>query len=298
MYEHYSDVFSLKRTREDDDDERKDEDPTAGSDRGRKRQRSGKEPSTSKESPKKSTQKGGSSGSKHKSSGKSHADKPSDQENEPHDFTSGVADEQPVEEPVDKTAWFKTHLPLTPDHDWTDRRTAISGTDTTQHWLVDIAKQKQVKEFDQLMSTPIDFSAFLMHGLKIDYLDQATLVGPAFKLLKGTCSNYAELEFHFEEVFKAVNEKLDWNNPDGHPYPFDLREPLPVTHDNIGRPAIPVDYFINNDLAYLQGGEACRRLTTSLAKCKAAQYDNLKGIEDMVPSLWIATKVGYNLDVM
>ncbi|GJT46756.1 hypothetical protein Tco_0955471 [Tanacetum coccineum] len=52
--------------------------------------------------------------------------------------------------------------------------------------------------------------------------------GPAFKLLKGTRSNYDELEYDFEECFKALSEKLDWENPEGSDYPFDLTNPLPL----------------------------------------------------------------------
>nr|GEU89101.1 integrase, catalytic region, zinc finger, CCHC-type, peptidase aspartic, catalytic [Tanacetum cinerariifolium] len=36
-----------------------------------------------------------------------------------------------------------------------------------------------------------------------------------FKLPKGTRSNYAELEYDFEECYKALSEKLDWENPKG-----------------------------------------------------------------------------------
>ncbi|GJS44064.1 hypothetical protein Tco_0569107 [Tanacetum coccineum] len=43
---------------------------------------------------------------------------------------------------------------------------------------------------------------------------------------------------------------------------------------------VPVDYFFNNDLAYLQGGSTGKTYTTSLTKTKAAKYD-LQGIEDM-----------------
>ena len=55
-----------------------------------------------------------------------------------------------------------------------------------------------------------------------------------------------------------------------------------------------VNYFINKDLAYLQGGEASHTYTTSVTKCKATLYDNIEGIEDMVPSLWVPTKVDYD----
>ncbi|GKD36294.1 hypothetical protein Tco_1251803 [Tanacetum coccineum] len=54
------------------------------------------------------------------------------------------------------------------------------------------------------------------------------LVGPAFNLLKGTCKSLTKLEYHFEECSKAITERLDWHNPEGKPYPFDLRKPLPL----------------------------------------------------------------------
>ncbi|GJS18747.1 hypothetical protein Tco_0413219 [Tanacetum coccineum] len=47
---------------------------------------------------------------------------------------------------------------------------------------------------------------------------------------------------------------------------------------------VPVDYFFNNDLAYLQRGSTGRTYTTSLTKTKATKYD-LPRIEDMVPNL-------------
>ncbi|GKC53349.1 hypothetical protein Tco_1076094 [Tanacetum coccineum] len=46
------------------------------------------------------------------------------------------------------------------------------------------------------------------------------------------------------------------------------------------RQKVPVDYFFNNDLKYLQGGESTMTYTTSITKTKAAQYD-LPCIEDM-----------------
>ncbi|GJZ05888.1 hypothetical protein Tco_0539681 [Tanacetum coccineum] len=51
---------------------------------------------------------------------------------------------------------------------------------------------------------------------------------PTFRLLKGTRSNYSELEYDFEECYKALSEKLNWNNPEGGDYPFDLTKTLPL----------------------------------------------------------------------
>ncbi|GJW23097.1 hypothetical protein Tco_0033719 [Tanacetum coccineum] len=104
------------------------------------------------------------------------------------------------------------------------------------------------------MSTPIDFSTYVMNNLKIDNLTQEHLVGPAFNLLKG------------------------------QEYLFDLSKPLLLIEDR-GRQVVPVNYFINNDLEYLKGGSLSRKYTTSTTKTKAAKYDDIQGIEDMVPSV-------------
>ncbi|GJS92857.1 hypothetical protein Tco_0799825 [Tanacetum coccineum] len=119
-----------------------------------------------------------------------------------------------------------------------------------------------------------------------------TLLGPAFRLLKGTRSNNAELEYDFEECYKALSENLIWENPEGGDYPFDLTKPLPlVMRRNCQK--VLVDYFFNNDLKYLQGGILSMTYTTSLTKTKAAQYD-LPGIKDMVPNIWVPVKVAYD----
>nr|GEW38869.1 hypothetical protein [Tanacetum cinerariifolium] len=153
-------------------------------------------------------------------------------------------------------------------------------------------KEKPSKTFDDLMSTLIDFSAFIMNGLNITNLTQETLLGPAFRLLKGTHSNYDELEYDFEECYKALSEKLNWENLEGDDYPFHLIKPLPLV--KIGnRQKIPVDYFFNNDLKYLQGEISNMTYTTSLTKTKAIQYD-LPSIKDMVPNIWSPVKVAYD----
>ncbi|GKD41448.1 hypothetical protein Tco_1261655 [Tanacetum coccineum] len=76
--------------------------------------------------------------------------------------------------------------------------------------------------FDKLYNTLIDFSAFVLNRLNIIDLNQEILVGPAFNLLKGTCKSLTELEYYFEECSKATTERLDWHNPEGKPYLFDL----------------------------------------------------------------------------
>ncbi|GKB06860.1 hypothetical protein Tco_0835093 [Tanacetum coccineum] len=61
-------------------------------------------------------------------------------------------------------------------------------------------------------------------------------------------------------------------------YPFDLSKPLPlVTSGN--RQRVPVDYFINNDLKYLQGGVLTMTYTTFYYKTKATLYGYARGLE-------------------
>nr|GEW91218.1 hypothetical protein [Tanacetum cinerariifolium] len=113
--------------------------------------------------------------------------------------------------------------------------------------------------------------------------------GLAYNLLKVTCRSFVELEYNFEECYKAVTDVLDWNNPKGHEYPFDLSKPLPLYEDR-GRQVVPVNYFINNDLEYLKGGSSSRKYMTYTTKTKAAKYDDIQGIEDMVPSRIVILK--------
>ncbi|GKF60037.1 hypothetical protein Tco_0176823, partial [Tanacetum coccineum] len=114
----------------------------------------------------------------------------------------------------------------------------------TQKWLMTLttstSTDKSLKDFDELMSTPIDFSSYILNGLKIENLTKKILLRPAFRLFKGTRSNYAELEY-------------DCENLEGGDYPFDLSKPLPLIKRGKHQ-RVPFEYFINNDLRYLQGG--------------------------------------------
>ncbi|GJU23519.1 hypothetical protein Tco_1156861 [Tanacetum coccineum] len=72
-----------------------------------------------------------------------------------------------------------------------------------------------------------------------------------------------------------------------------------LTQDILVGPAyklLKVDYFFNNDLAYLQGESTGKTYMTSFTKIKAAKYD-LPGIEDIVPNLWSLIKVAYDKHV-
>ncbi|GJQ95909.1 hypothetical protein Tco_0007048 [Tanacetum coccineum] len=103
----------------------------------------------------------------------------------------------------------------------------------------------------------------------------------------------SELDYHLEEVFKATNEQLDWNNPEGTPYHHNLSKPLPLIPNARGCLVIPFDHFINNDLEYLKKGSLSRKYTTSITKTKAADYGQVKWIEDRIPrtlGVWMFTQ--------
>ncbi|GJU72023.1 hypothetical protein Tco_1263428 [Tanacetum coccineum] len=227
----YGDTVSFKRQRDDED---KDEEPSARSNRGSKRRHAGKEPESTS-TPKEKTP---------KSTGKS-------------------------------TERSKSlHKLASPDHDWNKTFPADHGP--VQPWLSNLAWEEGPHEsFDELMDTPLDFSAFMMNRLKVDTLTPELLVGPTFELMKGTCKSLVELEYFFEEVYKATMDQLDWNNPEGQQHPHDLRKPLPLIPNSHCRQVISFDHFINNDLAYLSGGVSSRTYATSGIShwgCKHQQF--------------------------
>nr|GEW13018.1 hypothetical protein [Tanacetum cinerariifolium] len=130
----------------------------------------------------------------------------------------------------------------------------------------------------------------------ISDLTQDILVGSAYKMLKGTCRSYVKLEYNMEECYKAPTDQLDWNNLEGDRYPFDLSKPLHLVKSRNCQ-IVPVDYFFNNDLAYLQGESTDKTYTTFLTKTKVAKYD-LPGIKDTIPNLWSPIKVAYDKHVL
>nr|GEX69712.1 hypothetical protein [Tanacetum cinerariifolium] len=176
----YEDTVTLKRHRDDED---KDEEPSAGSNRGSKRRRARKEPestSAPKEKTSKTTGKSTEGSKSHyKSASESaQAEEPmhttKDLEEQAHqEFNTGATDDQPVEEASQHPNWFqKQAKPPTPD-------------------------------------------PFVMNRLKVDTLTPELLAGPTYKLMKGSCKSLVELEFFLEEVNKATTDQLDWNNPEG-----------------------------------------------------------------------------------
>ncbi|GJX73790.1 hypothetical protein Tco_0312385 [Tanacetum coccineum] len=86
--------------------------------------------------------------------------------------------------------------PPTPDPEWNKRQVILGQPE--QPWFNQmVSATKDPLTFNNLMATPIDFSNI-------------------------------KLEYNFQECFNTLTDKLDWNNPEGDRYPFDLSKPLPL----------------------------------------------------------------------
>nr|GEW85060.1 hypothetical protein [Tanacetum cinerariifolium] len=251
----YGERVILKRRRDDDDDQG--EGHSARSDWGSKRQREGNEPESA--SALLVLQPGAQAGT----------------------------EDQPIIQSSQHPEWFsQPKKPPSPDHDWNKTLPAAQGS--TQSWISDLAKQADSRSsVNELLDTPLDFSSFIMNRLRIDILTPELLARPTYELMKGLCNSLTELEYHLEEVYKATMYQLDWVNPEGQQYPYNLLQPLMLIPDNRGRRVIPFAHFINNDLEYLRGGDSNQKYTTSVTKTKAADYGHIKWIEDLVPhTMW------------
>ncbi|GJW44319.1 hypothetical protein Tco_0073118, partial [Tanacetum coccineum] len=214
LFDTYGEVFTLKRSR---DNKAKDQDPSARLDRGMKRRKSSKDVESSRD-PKSNESKStssskGNSRSQHKSLGKSaHAEEQShtvDNSRVRHnqEFDMGNNDKQLDDDAISKSDWYKKpEQPLTPDPNWNKRQHVDFRP--SQTWISNIARAEEPRtSFDDLMDTPIDFSAFVMNRLNITNLTQELLVGPAFNLLKGTCKSLTSLKImkwydysHLDEI--------------------------------------------------------------------------------------------------
>ncbi|GJV94250.1 hypothetical protein Tco_1545827 [Tanacetum coccineum] len=162
------------------DDEDKDEEPSTRSNRGSKRRRAGKELESTSTPKEKTLKSNGNStkGSKslHKSAGESaHAEEPmhtaKDLEEPAHqEFKTRATEDQPVDDTSQPSDWFQkpTRLPSL-DRDW--NKTLPTDHGLVQPWLSNLAREEGPREsFNELMNTPLDFSAFMMNRLKVDTL--------------------------------------------------------------------------------------------------------------------------------
>ncbi|GJT45150.1 hypothetical protein Tco_0953865 [Tanacetum coccineum] len=177
LFSTYDKAYSMKRSQEDKD---KDEDPFVGSDQGLKKRKTSKDAEPTKGLKTKESKSSSSKGtnSQSKSSRKyvqaeepefevADSDMPQNQEG-----NLGNDDEEPIREVASKRDWFtKSKQPQEPtDMDWNVGKTPKQGP--TQSWLMTLVStaDKSSKTFDELMSTPIDFSAYIINGLNITNL--------------------------------------------------------------------------------------------------------------------------------
>ncbi|GJU14673.1 hypothetical protein Tco_1142639, partial [Tanacetum coccineum] len=148
------DVYSLKRSRKEKD---KDEDPFAGSDQGLKKRKRSKDAEPTAELKKKDST--------------SDSDMPQD-----HEGILGNNEDEPRKEITCRHEWFKKPTPPQEpnDPDWNIGKTTHEGS--TQNWFMNLAAStssgKSLKDFDELMSTLIDFFGYILNGLKIENLTQ------------------------------------------------------------------------------------------------------------------------------
>nr|GEY53567.1 hypothetical protein [Tanacetum cinerariifolium] len=248
-----------------DDDADKDEEPSAGPDRGLKRRIEGKELESASAPSKTATRSADRSTQVTRSRQASvseyafakepmqttfQMEKPSHSE-----FETG-AEDQPILQSSQHPEWFsQQQKPPSLDRDW--NKTVPATYESIQPWISELAKRSDsCFSFNKLMDTPLDFSNFLINRLKVDTLTLELLAGPTYELLKGSCKSLVELEYHLEEVFKATTYQLDWVNPEG---------------------------------------VSSRKYTTSITKMKATDYGHIKWIEDLVPrTMWIKEPIGYD----
>ncbi|GJU80809.1 retrovirus-related pol polyprotein from transposon TNT 1-94 [Tanacetum coccineum] len=198
-----------------------------------------KKPSTTKEIPK------GKAPSKGSKTGKSASAKES------------------VEEPIAEVVMDNAFKTAGKDVEWNKRQVVLDQPE--QPWFNQMVYAMiDPLTLNDLMATPIDFSKYVLNRLKIDKLTQDLLLGPAYNLLKGTCSSNIELEYNFQEC-------------------------------RPGHLTITIDYFFNNDLEYLKTSDLEKTYTKSITKTKESGYE-IVGIEDMVPTLWSTIKHAYDKD--
>nr|GFA53938.1 hypothetical protein [Tanacetum cinerariifolium] len=117
------------------------------------------------------------------------------------------AGDQPIVQSSQHSDWFsQPKKPPTLDHDWNKTLPAVQGS--TQIWISELAKQADSRSsFNELLDTPLDFSKFIMHRLRIDALTPEPLAGPTYELMKGSCTSLIELEYHLEEAIDYGNIK-------------------------------------------------------------------------------------------
>nr|GEU97168.1 hypothetical protein [Tanacetum cinerariifolium] len=169
----YGESTILKRRREDDDQEG----PSAGSDRGSKRQREGGEHASASTPSETAT-------------GKEPVQTTCQMEEPSHPVFETGAEDQPIVQTSQHPEWFsQPRRPPSPDRDWNKTLPATQGN--AQLWISVLERQTDARSsFNELLDTPIDFSKFIMNRLGIDTLTPELLAGPTYELMRGSCQQY------------------------------------------------------------------------------------------------------------
>ncbi|GJY57373.1 hypothetical protein Tco_0456488 [Tanacetum coccineum] len=108
-----------------------------------------------------------------------------------NDDVSPVREATDVEERLWNPSGSQTH-----DREWNQTKTVDDRP--PRQWMTKLAQASgTTSSFNEFLATPINFF----------------------------------LEYHLEEIFKATNDQLDCQNPEGRPYPHDLSKPLPLIPD-------------------------------------------------------------------
>ncbi|GJV68846.1 reverse transcriptase domain-containing protein [Tanacetum coccineum] len=133
---------------------------------------------------------------------------------------------------IQKKDWFKkAPRPETLNPNWNTIKT-IDDT-PEQSWFNEMVQvEKPPLTFDELISTPIDFSTFSMNRLKLDNITREILVGQ--------CSIYSKKAFTLQ--------------------------------DKDGRVTIPVEFFFNNYLEYLKVGNKEGTYSSAITKTPVVRY--------------------------
>nr|GEV81217.1 hypothetical protein [Tanacetum cinerariifolium] len=253
MDKRVADTVQDHKRKHDNDEDDNDEDPSARPNQGKKKKRrraneseSSKKPSITKKTPKGKDPSKGSKTSKC-ASVKEPVEEPI-AEVVMDDAVNNVVcdDDQPQDASEPKTAktlnpeWFtQPPRPHTLDLNWNKRHVVLDQPE--QPWFNQmVVATKDPLTFNDLMATPIEFS------------------------------NNIELDYHFQECFNVLTDRLDWNNPEGDRYPFDLSKPLPL-QGHPGHLTVGVDYFFNNELEYLKSFDLEKTYTTLITKTKEAR---------------------------
>nr|GEW03173.1 hypothetical protein [Tanacetum cinerariifolium] len=174
-------ILTFKRRQNDEDE---DKEPSAGSNRGSKRRRSGKEPESTS-APKEETSKlTGSSKEGSKSETRS------------TDKSVQAEEEKPTKPP-------------TPDRDWNKTLPIVHGP--IQLWISTLAQNEDPCEsFNELMDTPLGFLVFVLNRLKVGTLTSELLAGPTFELMKGSSGSESHPPMLNKENYVPWSSRLLW----------------------------------------------------------------------------------------